>query len=181
MPALPIIAVLVALASTAWAGPGPSPEDLQEITIQVVAPEGVVFADLSAELTRAGEVREVLLSDEGLVPGDNGWDGIWVGSDQGPYARYVGTRLFARVRGGEDEVIHSGLEWTPDARRADLGYQIIVHEDGRLEAVQVAVPTPGRRLRTALFLRVAAGFGWGLLALALLAVALLRPAREPRP
>ncbi len=174
-----VACALALFASALGAAPAAALEDEeQEIAVQVVLPESVVFTALELEITRAGVDRTIILSDEGLVPGDNGWDGIWVGSDLGPFARYLSLRLAGREAGGATTVLFSGLEWTPDRRRADIGLQVLEHSDGSLEALRVAVPTPGRRLRSGQILRLAAGFGWGLLALGIAAVALLGSARQ---
>lgn len=149
---------------------------MQEINIQVVAPEGITFNKITAEITRLGDLHEITLSDEGLVSGDTPYDGIWVGIEEGEFARYLPVRLMAQVQdGGEEITLYSGLEWTPDRRRADIGYQITENDNNELEAMRVAVPSPGKRMRTTEFLRVTSGFGWAILALCLVAVARLNP------
>ena len=159
------------LGNQAWAqegGPPPAPplatEASQVLGFQVAVSIGVALSSVWVEAERLGEQSVITLADDGSVPEDLPWDGIYVGSQPGPYARYSGVRLFGRDAAGVDTLLWEGTVRTEDAWRPTLGFRVSWQGDHlRAERVALALPTgPGA---IAEGLPVIVAFGWGLFVL----------------
>lgn len=150
----------------------------QVLGVQVAVSHGVAFSSVWAETSRLGETRVLPLADDGTVPEDLPWDGIYVGSEPGPYSRYVTLRLYGRLDDATEALLWEGTVRTEDAFRPTLGFRVAWQGDHlRAERVALALPTGPGAIAEGLPLLVA--FGWGLFVLTFVGILVRRPPVDP--
>ena len=142
----------------------------QRVRFQVALGTDAVLSEVRVDLVRLGENRSVYLLDDGSIEGDMPWDGVFVGEDAGPYARFMAVRLVVREGGGEENVVLDGVARTEDERVADVGWRLVRRPGGALAARWAAVTWPGNRMAEMEGMYVLACFGWGLLVLTYLGI-----------
>jgi len=138
----------------------------QQVCLQVAMPEDASVTSVLAEVDRLGEQRELELIDDGSVPSDVSWDGVYTGCFTGAWARIVSVRLLIVEAGGEQKVAYAGTAQTPDARQAVLAWRVARRPEGTLVASRVASAWPGNQLALVESLPVVGAFGWALFLIA---------------
>lgn len=164
--AVHIVACLLALASMAWpcwASADPATARLQRVCLQVAMADGAVFESVTAELDRLGEQHSLVLADDGSVPSDVAWDGVYTGCITAPWARIMGVRLLVQPAGALEQVVYEGVEQTPDDRSALLAWRTGSWSEGEFAAGRVASAWPGNQLSPVESLRVVGSIGWAFL------------------
>jgi hypothetical protein len=146
-----------------------APEDAAEegprqvILFELASPPHAVLRDVRVEMDRLGDQKTVVLRDDGFDPSDFGHDGVFVGRDEGPYARYVNVRVLA-TGDRRDELLYSGVLRTSDTRLVRLAFETKRLESG-LTAFRSTSAYPGESFSVEEGLPLIAAFGWGMFAL----------------
>jgi len=171
--ALTRAALLAALAIAAPAAAEPS----QILDFRVAVTAEVVYAQLLLELDRLGEARVIPLADDGGHPDDVPWDGVFVGRDEGHWARYVEVRLVGVTPGGQEDLLFSGLVRTEEERRVMLGWRVKQMPAGN-RALRTAAAYPDGAAGAVAGLPLVVAFGWGLFILCYVGWLVHAPPRE---
>lgn len=141
----------------------------QAIRIQVAIPNGLSYHRIRVELTRLGQQKVIELLDDGTLTGDRAWDGVFMGEDIGPYARYVNVRLVGVRPDGEEDVLFAGPVRTSDRREVLLAWRIERWRNEESDAanpkwtaLRVAPAWTGTDAAEVGLLPVVVAFGWGI-------------------
>lgn len=142
----------------------------QTLIFQVMftRPQHVTEAYLQVE--RLDQRLELELRDDGLLPEDVAWDGIWVGRAVGPYARYVNASLNVTADGIGERSIDLGLVRTDDQHRNVVSWRADVAET---MANRSLVALAGPQFELIALTPLIATFGW-LVALICLVASITR-------
>ena len=135
--------------------------DDQIIDLQVSMPSRGSYVALDVEVTRLGAKHTVRLRDDGSVPNDLPWDGIWNARLSGEYSRLVSVRVFGQRAKGSPVLLYSGVERTEDARHVLLGWRVMTNAQGH-SAVRTPLSYPGNVAEMFVALPLISGFGWGI-------------------
>jgi hypothetical protein len=138
----------------------------------------IAFERAEVEIDLPSGPVVVPLVDDGSLPEDLAWDGVYVGIWSGPFQRWAQVRLLA---GAQDApaVLAEGLERFYGVRGVQIAWRLIP-ADGRVVAVRTAASALGGSDDTQGRLELLASFGWAALLAVFLGTLALR-AREPRP
>lgn len=142
--------------------PAAAAEPGQVIEFQIAAPSTVVFEDVVVELDRLGEEVEVVLSDDGRDWIDLAHDGVFLGRHEGEYTRYLSVRIRANLLDGTSPELFSGMVRTGDRHRVELGWIVMIGQDGSLKAMRAATAYPGNRVWHQDVVQLVAGAAWAV-------------------
>ena len=144
-----------------------APEN-HKVTFVVSGPTRSHSGDISAVRvlwSRGGQERRIQLSDDGMDPSDQPWDGVWTGTDQGLYVREGSARILVTDSQGQEREVWSGIVTLDDPEHAFQAWQLAVHErDWR--ALQVPMAWPGDALVIPEAVHIYVGLAWVCLLLA---------------
>lgn len=132
----------------------------QVLRFAVAVPSGPAWSSIWLELERLGQSTAIGLVDDGSSPEDIPLDGVYVGSQSGPYARYVTLRVFGRTPEGNEAMLWEGSIATSDQWQETIAFRISALPDGP-RAERVAVALPAGQSGFAEGMPVLVAFGWG--------------------
>ena len=151
--------------------PGADAGPMQEILFQLVTPSKIAVTSATIEVERLVERSSIEMTDDGSIPEDIGYDGVFVGRHTAPFSLFLGAELLVSVRGREPVSVYRGILRTSDEQSETIGWQLSETE-GDYQALRTAVSFPGRgavlvegRARLTLF-------GWGVFVVCLVGVVL---------
>lgn len=156
----------------------PLTSDGQRISFEVAVSPGITFSRVWVELDRLGDKDVVGLTDDGSVREDVPWDGVYVGSQSGGYARYVSVRLLGADEGGVETLLWEGTARTADAFHEVLAFRV-ASDGADVYAQRVAIALPTGPSATAEGVPILVAFGYGVMVLVY--VGFLTKARDPGP
>ena len=167
-----------ALAAQVPAPPPPAGEEDFQVAFVLYAGNEVAFERVEVELDLPGGAQTIPLVDDGTLPEDMAWDGIYVGIWRGPFLRWAQVRLLA---GAQDApaVLSEGLERFYDQRGVQVAWRL-VPADRRVAAVRTAATPLAGTDDVQGRVELLASFGWAALLAVFLGTLAVR-AREARP
>ncbi len=150
----------------------------QLIVITVSVPEGTTPSAVKASFSRQGSSRSIDLSDDGSHLYDTPGDGTWTGSDAGGYVREINLQLMVSDPSAGEQLVYSGVVYTPDEALAALSFQVARHGSWTV-AHQVAATGPGSPPARQEAQNLHAGAAW-MMTLTVLIASALRVMRRER-
>jgi len=153
--------MLKALLFAALAAQAADLDAPQTLDLRIAVSSAITYSALSVELSRLGEQVTLELVDDGSLPDDVAWDGIYVGRLVGPWSRYAEARVIGRAPSGEEELLFSGLVRTEDRRRVMLGWWVKHLPQGN-RAIRTAVAYPDGAAGAVNSAPMLVAFGWGV-------------------
>ncbi|MFH1465447.1 MAG: hypothetical protein ABIO70_13755 [Pseudomonadota bacterium] len=149
-----------------------------QIAFEMLVGNDVALERVEVELDLPSGVVVVPLVDDGSLPEDMAWDGVFVGIWRGPWLRWAHVRLLGGTQDAP-EVLAEGLERFSDVRRAHVAWRLVPVQrrfHGFRTAATPLAGTDDVRGRVELL----GSFGWAAV-LAIFMVTLAVRAREGRP
>ncbi len=133
----------------------------QVLDLRVAVSSALTYSAVNLELNKLGEVVKIPLVDDGSLPDDVAWDGVYAGRHEGPWSRYVEARIVAETPSGEEELLFSGLVRTEDRYRVMLGWWVKQLPQGN-RAIRTAVAYPDGAAGAVNGTPIVVAFGWGV-------------------
>jgi hypothetical protein len=169
---LPLLAALA--ASPAWAFPS-DPGHEQRLVFHVAGPIDGSVSGMRLEWLRLDAPRVTVLVDDGSLPVDTPWDGVWSGVDEGPFVRDAAMRLSVVDLDGVEHLLWSGLVHPENASESVIQWRVLgVGAEARAQRVAAAWPGSAALLPEGAW--IYAGMAWSCL-IVVLAAGLLHAAR----